>query len=106
MPYICYDECEKEIPMSTASTNAARLDFRLPKAQKSLIERAAALLGCTLTDYSVMRLVERAKEDIQEHEKTVLSDRDRAIFLEILRGDDEPNEAMKRAAARYKARRA
>ena len=91
--------------MSTAAANTARLDFRLPQEQKSLIERAASLLGCTVTDYSVTRLVERAKEDIREHEKTILSDRDRTIFLEILASDDEPNEAMKRAAATYRARR-
>ena len=30
--------------------------------------------------------------------KTILSNRDRDIFLAILASDDEPNEAMKRAA--------
>ena len=92
--------------MTVARTHDARLEFRLSQEQKSLIEKAAAIFGCTLTDYSIRRLVERAEEDIRSRQETILSDADRAIFLEVLASDDEPNDAMKRAAARYRARRA
>lgn len=93
--------------MSTIpTTSSARIDFRLPFDFKRQIEKAAMLLGQTVTEYSVSRLVHAAVQDIKEHETTVLSDRDRDIFMEMLCADSEPNEAMKKAAARYKARRA
>ena len=37
---------------------------------------------------------------------TVLSERDARRFVEIITNPSEPNEALKRAAERYKARRA
>lgn len=92
--------------MSTVPAHTARLDFRVLPEQKNLIEMAAAIFGSSLTEYSVTRLVQQAREDIREHEKTILSDRDRDIFMSIIASDDEPNEAMKRAAKRYKTRRA
>lgn len=90
---------------TAASSARARLNFRLRPDLKLLIERAASMKGQSLTEYAVSRLVETARRDVRDHEVTVLSDRDRELFLALLASDDEPNEAMRRAAARYKERR-
>ena len=95
--------------MSTIATHngtSTRLEFRLRPELKDLIVKAATASGKSITDYSVSALVETATRDLREHETRVLSDRDRDLFLAILDSDMEPNEAMKRAAARYKGIRA
>ena len=94
--------------MTTTATSQgrSRLNFRLSADQKLLIQRAASLKGQTVTEYVVSRLAEAARQDVREHEVTVLSDRDRDLFLAMLVSDAEPNEAMRRAANRYKERRA
>ena len=93
--------------MSTLTTRKShRMEFRLPPELKEIIEMAAATLGQTVTDYSVSRLVEIARDDLRKHDITVLSDRDRDTFLDMLGGEKEPNEALKKAAGRYRKFRA
>ena len=91
--------------MVTAGIPTARLEIRIASDLKAMIEKAAAALGLTVTDYSISRLVETARNDLRQCESVVLSDRDRDIFVALLSSDEEPSEAMKRAAERYKARR-
>ncbi len=87
--------------------NDARLNFRLPSELKQIIEQAAAHTGQTVSDYAVSTLVENARRVIDEHDRTVLSRRDRAVFIKLL--DDEtakPNQALAAAARKYKRQRA
>ena len=79
------------------ATNTARVEFRLPPDSKDLIEQAAQLLGLTLTEFASSRLVSLAKQTIQEHNITKLTNRDRDIFLAMLDTDEEPNAALKAA---------
>lgn len=90
--------------MAARQKNDARLDFRLNRQMKELIDRAASLTGQSVSDFAISTLVEKARRIIQENGTTVLSDRDRDIFLAMLDSDARPNEALKRAAKRYKAR--
>jgi len=87
--------------MSTSSES--RLSFRLPADQKATIEEAATCLGRSVTDFAVSTLVESAREVIRDHQVTLLTDRDRDLFIRLL--DDphaKPNAALAAAAARYK----
>lgn len=88
--------------MSTVK-NDARLNFRLPEELKATIEKAAARLGQSVSDFAVSTLVREAREVIREHDVTELSNRDRDIFVSVL--DDaeaRPNAALAAAADRYK----
>jgi uncharacterized protein (DUF1778 family) len=81
----------------------ARLNFRLPPDLKNVIEAAAAHLGQSVSDYAVATLVQDARAVLRQHDVTVLSDRDRDIFVALL--DDpgaRPNKALLDAAKRYK----
>ena len=92
--------------MSAALPNQnARLDFRLPNEQKSLIERAASVQGQTVTQFAIATLVQAAHETIQQASLTELSIRDRDVFLGMLDSDAEPNAVLKKAAERYRSRR-
>ena len=89
--------------MSATAKNDARLNFRLPSHLKQTIEQAAALTGQTLSDFAVSTLVRSARSVIEEHDRTVLSNRDRDRFLSLLDdADASPNEALLGAARRYK----
>lgn len=90
--------------MGNAATREDRLNFRLNAAHKRLIERAASALGQSVTEFAVSSLVRDARKALHENETTVLSDRDRELFLAML--DAEPNEELKRAARAYGRQRA
>ena len=84
----------------------ARLDFRLNRQVKEVIEQAAAVSGQSLSDFAVSALYRTAREVLEREQTTRLSNRDRDIFLAALDSDAKPNEALGRAARRYKSRRA
>ena len=84
----------------------ARLDFRLSHQVKEVIEQAAAVSGQSMSDFAVSVLYRTAKEVLEREQTTRLSHRDRDVFLAMLDSDAKPNEALKRAARRYKSRRA
>jgi uncharacterized protein (DUF1778 family) len=81
-----------------------RIEMRVPEDLKALVERAASVAGQSLTTFAVSTLVERAHQVLAQHETTVLSARDREVFLHAL--DEKPNPALHKAAARFKARHA
>lgn len=88
--------------MSTVKSDA-RLNFRLPVELKATIERAAAQLGQSVSDFAVSTLVRTAREVIREHDVTELSDRDRDLFISLLEdADASANETLRAAADRYK----
>jgi uncharacterized protein (DUF1778 family) len=82
-----------------------RLDLRLSNAHKTLIEEAAALSGQPVTTFVVSTLVEHATAILKKNETTVLSKRDREVFLKIL-DEAEPAAELRKAARRFKARHA
>ncbi len=83
----------------------ARLDFRLNRQVKEVIEQAAAVSGQSVSDFAVSALYRMAKEVLDREQTTRLSNRDRDVFLAMLDSDAKPNEALKRAAKKYKSRR-
>jgi len=88
--------------MTVSVTSQARLEFRIGTAQKDVIERAAEVLGLNLSQFAIATLVERARKVLDEDEVTVLSNRDRDIFLRMLDEDAQPNAALRKAARHYR----
>lgn len=84
----------------------ARLDFRLNRQVKEVIEQAAAVSGQSVSDFAVSALYRTAKEVLEREQTIRLSNRDRDVFLALLDSDAKPNEALKRAAKKYRSRRA
>jgi len=82
--------------------NDARLNFRLNARQKKLIDQAALVSGQSTSDFATSTLLEKARR-VVEH-TTVLSNRDRDLFLAMLESDSGPNAALLAAAKRYKER--
>lgn len=82
-----------------------RLEVRLSKEKKALIEQAAAASGQSLTDFTVGTLCRRARKVLREEQVLVLSDRDRDAFLAALENPPKPNKFLLRAAKRWREAR-
>ena len=92
--------------MSALPNQPARLNFRLAQEQKDLVERAAATMGQSVSDFAISSLIRSAQETLESHGRTIISVQDQEAFLAMLADDSPPNEALRAAAARYKASRA
>ncbi len=87
--------------MPTTKAKKSRLDIRIDQDQKELLERAASLRGLSLSSYLLSNSIEAATRDIESHEKLVLSDNDRDLFLSLMENPPEPNQALKSAMRRF-----
>ncbi len=81
-----------------------RLEIRLKPDTKDLIEQAAELRNQTITQFAITTLSEEAVKVVAEHQRTVLSNRDRDLFLKLLDTPPKPNESLRKAAEVYKER--
>ena len=84
------------------ATRTDRLEMRLSPQQKGLLERAAVLSGQPLTGFALSHLLDRAREVVEKHERTVLSGRDFARFLKLIDATSEPAPALKAAVRRHR----
>lgn len=84
----------------SAATNSARINLRTSHESKALIERAAALMGTTVSGFMLQNAYEAAQRLVALHETITLSDRDRDTFLAALENPQEPTEALRRLMAR------
>jgi len=78
-----------------------RVEARLTKSQKALLENAAALSGTSLSKF-VVAAAQRAAEDmVEQRNAIVLSKEDVYAFFEALANPPLPTEEYKKAAADY-----
>lgn len=86
----------------TRQTRVARLETRMTKTQKALIERAAAYEGRSVSDFVVSTLAAAAKTVVQEHEVIRLNPEESRRFVELLLNPPEPNAALREAARTHR----
>lgn len=82
-----------------------RVDFRTTRTNKELIERGAAVLGRTVSDFAVSTLVDAASRLIREHRILTLSARDQMMLAQALLAASKPPARLAEAARRYRDRR-
>ena len=85
-----------------ASAKKARLEARITADQKAFFQRAAALLGRSLTDFVVSSAQEIAARTVREHESMTLSARDRETFVAALLEAPAPGKRLRKAAKLYR----
>jgi len=89
--------------MTTAiSARDERLDARVTREEKEIIETAASLTGTSASDFIRMATRQAALKAIREHEVLTLSDNGRRVFVEALLNPPKPNEKAIAAARRLK----
>jgi uncharacterized protein (DUF1778 family) len=83
-------------------TRDQRLETRVTAEQKTLIERAAALEGRTVTDFVLASVQEAARRAIEQHQRLELSVRDSQAFVEALLHPRPVNARLRRTIRRYR----
>jgi len=78
-----------------------RLEARVPRPLKSLIDRAAALEGRSITDYVIATLERDAVKVVHEHEILQLSTADSQAFAQAMITPPKPNRALKGILSRH-----
>ncbi len=81
---------------------AERLEARVTREQKRLIEHAAELEGRSLTDFIVTSAQSVAKQVIHDHEMLKLTAKDREMFVQALLNPPKQSEKLRQAVRRYK----
>ena len=77
-----------------------RLETRVTYEQKQLIERAAKLEGCSITDFVLASTQAAARQVIREHEILRLTAKDREVLVSALVNPPEPNAKLREAVWR------
>lgn len=85
-------------------TRAERLETRVTADQKSLIERAAALQGRSVTDFVLTSVQDAARRAIEEHSQLALSVRDSEAFVDALLNPQPVNDRLRETVRRYRER--
>ena len=81
-----------------------RLEARVTREQKRIIERAAELRGTSVTEFVVVSAQQAATKTIKDFETLRLRGEAREVFVNALLNPPAPNAAAKAAARRYKQR--
>lgn len=87
---------------TTIVTRKERLDARVTREEKEMIETAASLRGTSASDFVRMATKEAALNIIREHEVLSLNEEARRVFVEALLNPPKPNEKAVAAARRYR----
>lgn len=88
--------------MSTAtrSPDTARINLRTSPEAKALIERAAALMGTTVSSFMLQNAYDAARRLVADNDTLQLSQQAFAHFVAACETPAEPNEALRQLMAR------
>jgi uncharacterized protein (DUF1778 family) len=92
-------QCDDEIQRRTKEKC---LEVRIPKTLKRLLEHAASLRGTSLSDFVLASAQKEATQTIKDFEMLTLCNEAREVFVKTLLNPRAPNEALRKAANRYK----
>jgi uncharacterized protein (DUF1778 family) len=81
----------------------ARITARVTASVQSVLEEAAAYLGVPLNSFVVSAAVEKAGDVLESERRILLSQKDAAVFAELLENPPGPNAALLKAAQTYRA---
>ena len=102
LPYLPSEEMTMASQDTPDTTLGARLEMRVSVAQQGLLQQAAALSGCTLSEFVVTSAQDAAHRVIAEHESIRLSREKQLAFVQALLQPPAPTARLKRAAKAYR----
>jgi uncharacterized protein (DUF1778 family) len=80
-----------------------RIDLRVDKNTKKLIEQAASIKGVSVSSFTLSSTLQAAREQISAHERLTLTNRDRDLFITAMLNPPKANTALKAAMKSRKA---
>lgn len=88
------------MPAATPTTESARINLRTSPEAKALIERAASLMGTTVSGFMLQNAYEAARRVVADNDTLVLSQQAFDAFIAACENPSEPNEALRALMAR------
>lgn len=88
------------VATASAQLEPARINLRTSQDAKALIERAAALMGTTVSAFLLHNAFEAARRLLDEHDTVVLSQRAFDEFVAACEHPAEPTAALRALLAR------
>lgn len=82
------------------ATDSARINLRTSPEAKALIERAAALMGTTVSGFMLQNAYEAARRVVEDNDTLALSQEAFEAFIAACENPSEPNEALRALMAR------
>ena len=86
----------------TSKLKDSRIDLRVTQEQKELLERAASIKGVSLSAYTLFYVLPAAKQEVDSHERLVLSNRDRDLFMSVMENPPQLQGKLKSAIRKYR----
>ena len=86
--------------MTAASTESARINLRTSPEAKALIERAAALMGTTVSAFMLQNAYEAARRVVAESDTLMLSQKAFDEFVAACEKPAKPTKALRDLMAR------
>jgi len=87
------------MPANTISEQA-RINLRTSAEAKAMIERAAALMGTTVSSFMLQNAYEAARRVVSEYDTLMLSQRDFDAFAEAMEHPPKPKAALRKLMVR------
>ena len=85
---------------TTLSNESARINLRTSAEAKTMIERAAALMGTTVSSFMLQNAYDAARRIVSENDTLTLTQRDFDAFTASLEKPPKPNAALRKLMAR------
>ena len=87
--------------MAETLTKDARLNIRVDRNARKLLDRAAGYARLSVSEFVLSRAVASAREVVQAQESIMLSPAQFEAFLAVLDRPAKPNAALKRTFRRH-----
>lgn len=84
----------------SATTESARINLRTSPEAKALIERAAALMGTTVSGFMLQNAYEAARRVVEGNDTLLLSRQAFEAFVAACENPQEPNKTLRKLMAR------
>jgi uncharacterized protein (DUF1778 family) len=88
------------MPAVVQAPESARINLRTSPEAKALIERAAALMGTTVSSFMLQNAYEAARRVVADNDTLLLSQKAFEAFVAAGENAPEPTKALRRLMAR------
>ena len=82
------------MPAASSKTESARINLRTSPEAKALIERAAAIMGSTVSSFMLQNAYEAASRVVANNDTLMLSQEAFEAFIAVCEKPAEPTEAL------------
>ena len=91
---------QQVVGYAAVASESARINLRTSADAKAMIERAAALMGTTVSSFMLQNAYEAARRIVLENDTLMLTQRDFEAFVASIEHPPKPKTALRKLMAR------